>query len=145
MAKIPTRRRRAATSAIPDDALAVITATAVLRGAIGVAAVVAPGLSARLLLSDPAAASASRVPVRMFGVREVVFTLGVLAAIPRGAGAVGQWVTAGALADVGDAVTMVMDRGRTIRRPVRILSSGSALGAAAGAAGVMRALRAHDA
>ena len=144
MGKTPTRRGRAATSAIPDEALAVATATALLRGAIGVAAAVAPGLSARLLLSDPAAAYASRVPMRMFGVREVVFTWGVLSAIPRGPGAVACWVTAGALADVGDAVAMVMDRGRTIRRPMRLLSAGGALAAAAGAGGVIRALRAQS-
>ena len=144
MGRIPTRRGRAATE-IPDDALAVVTTTALLRGAIGVAAAVAPGLSARLLLSDPAAAYASRVPVRMFGVREVVLAWGVLSAIPRGPGAVGRWVTAGALADAGDAVTMAMDRGHTIRRPMRLLSAGGAVGAAAAAAGVIRALRAQDA
>lgn len=124
----------------PEWALAATRATAAFRVLVGMVAVLAPRLTGRVLFHDPQLPDSSKVALRMFGIRDAALGLGVLLAARRRRAAVRGWVEAGALADAGDVVAMVLDRGRTIRRPMRLLTMAAATSATVSAPVLARAL-----
>jgi hypothetical protein len=106
-----------------DDAdLALVLARA--RIAIGVAAVAAPGFSAKVLSGRPA--SGIEPPLaRMIGARDLALGLGTVIALDKGAPVRG-WLEASALADTADCVASLLGRSR--------LSKGAFIGTVALAA-----------
>lgn len=124
----------------PARAAQLARATAAFRFLIGVVAVVAPRLSGRLLFHDASLPASSVVVMRMFGIRDAALGLGALLAARRSPSAVRGWVEAGALCDAGDVMAMTVDRGATIRRPVRVATIAAATSATVSAPVLARAL-----
>ena len=90
-----------------DQARQLALATAVVRSAIGVVALAAPGLAAGLWADAGARPLAStRVLARALGARDLALGMGLLLAL-RHEGPVRGWVEAGGLADAGDVVATV--------------------------------------
>lgn len=123
---LPSRSTQPSVPISRDDALVVARLLGLMRVVVGVAALAAPRLLARMLLLDRDVADASTLLVRMFGVRDAVLGVGALLAD----GEVEQaWVRAGALSDAADALAITTDRSR-LRSTARILVGLSAAGAA---------------
>jgi hypothetical protein len=108
-----------------DDAkLAILAARC--RIALGVAAVLAPGLAARVMGGRRGSHGIGPLFARMLGARDVALGLGTVIALDRGAPVRG-WLEGSALADTADCVSCVMAREEI--PPI-------AFGAAAGLGGV---------
>lgn len=113
-----------------DDAnLALLLARG--RIAIGVTAVVAPGLSVRVM-SGRAASGLEPPLARMVGARDVTLGLGTVIALDRGAPVRG-WLEAAACADAADLVASLLARSRmsacAFGGTVALASGAAALGA----------------
>lgn len=103
---------------------------ALTRGALGLLALVRPGLPARLWVPDQDAASpGGRVLARALGGRDLALALGCLLAA-RGNRPIRGWVEAGALADTGDVLATLL-AWRSLpgprRRAVLVLAGGAAV------------------
>lgn len=118
-----------------DEAnLALLLARA--RIAIGVAAVVAPGLAARAL-SGRSATGIEPPLTRMLGARDLALGLGTVIALDRGAPVRG-WLEAAALSDTADSVASLLARSRLSRRS---FAGTLTLGSASALAGILLARR----
>jgi hypothetical protein len=109
-----------------DDAKVALT-LARARIAIGVAAVIAPGLSSRAL-SGRKASGIEPLLARMLGARDLTLGLGAVIALDRGAPVRG-WIEGAAASDAVDAVAGLLARKRMSRRAFRgtvLLAVGSA-------------------
>jgi hypothetical protein len=104
-------------------------AVAVLRVGLGVAALVSPGLAARLWVGPSAGEPAGVVLGRAAGVRDLALGAGVLLAARQGPQAERTWVAAGAACDAVDVAT-TLAAWRTLAAG-RLLVTGAAVGAAA--------------
>ena len=82
-------------------------AVAALRVALGVAALVSPGIAARPWVGPSAGEPAGVVLGRAAGVRDLALGAGVLLAARQGPRAERTWVAAGALCDAVDAATTI--------------------------------------
>jgi hypothetical protein len=78
------------------------------RVAIGAALLVAPQLVTRGWIGPPGGAPGAKLLARGLGTRDLVLGLGVIGALDRGDPRAPDWVRAGAVADVGDAVATVL-------------------------------------
>ena len=106
-----------------------VRAVAALRVALGLAALVSPGLATRPWVGPSAGAPAGVVLGRAAGVRDLALGAGVLIAARQGPQAERTWVAAGAFCDAVDAAATVA---AWRRLPVgRLLVGGGAVGAAA--------------
>jgi hypothetical protein len=104
-------------------------AVAALRVALGVAALMSPGLAARPWVGPSAGEPAGVVLGRAAGARDLALGAGVLLAARQGPRAERTWVAAGAFCDAVDAATTYAHRSHL---PVgRLLVGGAAAGAAA--------------
>lgn len=100
-----------------------------MRTAIGVVAVVAPGLAMKMWLdADPASKKVKAMGLAV-GARDVVLGLGTIQAL-QGQGVPATWLRFGALADTADGIGTIRAFGPEPRNP-RILISLMALGFAA--------------
>ena len=109
-----------------DDAT-VALALARARIAIGVAAVVAPGLSSRIL-SGRKASGIEPLLARMLGARDLALGLGAVIALDRGAPVRG-WIEGAAVSDTLDAVASLLAKKRMSPgafRATLLLAGGSA-------------------
>jgi hypothetical protein len=109
-----------------DDATVALTA-ARARIAIGLAAVVAPGLASRALTGRKAA-GIEPLLARMLGARDLTLGLGAVIALDRGAPVRG-WIEGAAVADIVDAVASLLAKKRMRPRAFTgtvVLASGSA-------------------
>lgn len=105
-------------------------AVAALRVALGVAALVSPGLAARPWVGESATDPAGTVLGRAAGARDVALGAGALIAARQGAQAERTWVLGGAFCDLLDATTTAA-HWRVLPSPGRLLVGGAAVGAAA--------------
>jgi hypothetical protein len=97
------------------------------RIAIGLSAVVAPGLAARVL-SGRRASGVEPLLARMLGARDLTLGLGTVIALDRGAPVRG-WIEASAFSDAADFVSSLLSRSRMSTRAfagTMALASGSA-------------------
>jgi hypothetical protein len=85
------------------------TSLARCRIAIGVAAVVTPGLAARIMGGRRASEGIAPLFARMLGARDVALGLGTVIALDRGKPVRG-WLEGSALADTADCVACVLAR-----------------------------------
>jgi len=108
-------------------------AVAALRVALGVTALISPGLAARPWVGRSSGEPAGTVLGRAAGARDVALGAGALLAVRQGARAERTWVVAGAFCDAVDATTTFANW-RRLPAPGRLLVSGAAVGAAAVAA-----------
>ncbi len=113
-----------------DDAnLALLLARA--RMAIGVAAMIAPGFSAKVLSGRPAS-GIEPLLTRMLGARDLTLGLGTVIALDRGAPVRG-WIEASAASDVADCVSSLLARsrmsGRAFAGTVSLAAASAAVGA----------------
>jgi hypothetical protein len=107
-------------------------ATAVVRSAIGLVALAAPGLAAGLWAdADARRLASTRVLARALGARDLALGLGLFLAL-RHEGPVRGWVEAGGLADTGDVVA-TLSRFGDLPPTGRWLALGSAAGGAVSA------------
>jgi hypothetical protein len=113
-----------------DDAKVALTA-ARARIAIGLAAVVAPGLASRAL-SGRKAAGIEPLLARMLGARDLTLGLGAVIALDRGTPVRG-WIEGAAVSDTVDAVASLLARKRMRPRAftgtLALASASAALGA----------------
>jgi hypothetical protein len=86
-------------------------AVALARGriALGVAAILTPGVAGRFLIGSDGSRGGAKLFARMVGVRDVALGLGAVIALDRGAPVRG-WLEASALADGGDAAACLLGR-----------------------------------
>lgn len=113
-----------------DRARQLALATAVLRSAIGVVALVAPGLAAGLWAdADARGLASTRVLARALGARDLALGMGLLLAL-RHEGPVRGWVEAGGLADTGDVVATLSGFGDLPRTGRWVALCSAASGAA---------------
>ncbi|HEX2294652.1 MAG TPA: hypothetical protein VHN37_05020 [Actinomycetota bacterium] len=82
----------------------------VTRLTLGIGTFLAPSLAARVWMGRDAAAGVSRVALRGLGGREAALGLGLLSALERGHSP-RPWLEAGAVADAGDALGTLSQRG----------------------------------
>jgi hypothetical protein len=106
------------------------------RIAIGFAAVVAPGFSAKVL-SGHSEQGIEPLLARMLGARDLALGLGTVIALDKGAPVRG-WLEAAALADTADCVTSLLGRSRMSKRA---FVGTVALAAASAASGAFLARR----
>ncbi|HEX2057608.1 MAG TPA: hypothetical protein VHI71_04485 [Actinomycetota bacterium] len=83
----------------------------VTRLALGAGTFFFPNLAAKLWMGRGADESVSRVALRGLGGREAAIGFGLLTALETGASP-GPWLQAGAIADLGDALGTLAQRGR---------------------------------
>jgi hypothetical protein len=119
-----------------DDATVAIT---LARGriAIGVAALVAPRLAARMMGAGRGPTATAALLARMLGGRDIALGLGTVIALDRGKPVRG-WLEGAALADATDAVSGLLARSELPRR-VRPATVG--LGGASAIAGILLSRR----
>jgi hypothetical protein len=103
---------------------------AALRVALGVTALVSPGVAAQPWVGRSAGDPAGAVLGRAAGARDVALGAGALLAARGGGRDERLWVVAGAFCDVLDAMT-TFAHWRRLPAPGRLLVSGAAVGAAA--------------
>jgi hypothetical protein len=113
------------------------TSIARIRIAIGVAAVAAPGLTARVVSGGRDASGTARLFARLFGGRDLALGLGTVIALDRGKPVRG-WLEASALADVIDCTACSL--GGEDMSPI-ILRIAAGFGAAAAFAGLFLSRR----
>lgn len=118
-------------------------AIAVARAGLGVVALAAPRVAGRYFYRG-GPTDATTVALRMFGARDLAMGLGALLAARRGSSALRGWVEAGAFTDATDVAVMALDRGASLRTPIRQLGMASAAAAATTAAWVARRLPPGD-
>lgn len=111
-----------------------VTLIAAGRCALGVLAMLLPSVPARPWVGATAAGSAGgKVLARALGARDLALGIGAWRALRRRRGGATEWVTAGALADVADAV-VTLGSWRRLPRGGRALVLMAAAGSAATAA-----------
>jgi hypothetical protein len=121
---------------VMDDA-ALAMSVARCRMAIGVAAVVAPGLAARFMGGRRRSSGIAPVFARMLGARDIALGLGTVIALDRGSPVRG-WLEGGALADSVDCVACVLARDEM---PPIALGAAAGLGAASAIVGLFLSRR----
>src|SRR5579859_3337646 len=107
------------------------------RIAIGVAAVITPGLAARALGASRRADGIAPLLARMLGARDVALGLGTVIALDRGKPVRG-WLEGSALADAADCVACVLARENMSRTA---FAAAAGLGGASAILGVLLSRR----
>jgi hypothetical protein len=112
------------------DHRSVARITAAGRVALGGALLIAPQVVTRGWTGPTGALPGAKLVGRGLGIRDLVLGLGVINALDRGDPRAQDWVRAGALADVGDAVATVLAYRHLPRRSrfgVLVLATGAAV------------------
>jgi hypothetical protein len=120
----------------PRDAALAIGRT---RMALGLAAIVVPGLATRLMFGRRGDNPGGRLFARMLGGRDLALGLGVVIAVDRGAPLRG-WLEAGALADAVDCIGALVAREDL---PARTVAGAAAASGGAAIAGLWLSRRVH--